>query len=160
VFAVNFQKEVSMSTQPAKLPAPSSDVLTWLGTDLDTFISGLQQRMSDASRASCESIAADLLRIHPLLRLALRFWWQTGEIPDLGSFSGYTVNDLVTGAKGTIQLEPTGVFLMLSTLITDPQKAREQLALPVYGFTPVSDKDAVMPPRTRTAPLKRNATIQ
>jgi hypothetical protein len=149
-----------MSTQPANLPAPTSDVLTWLGTDLDTFISGLQQRMPDASRASCESIADDLLRIHPLLRLALRFWWETGEIPDLGSFSGYTVNDLVTGAKGTIKFEPSGVFLMLSTLITDPEKAREQLAMPVYGFTPVGDRDAVTPPRTRIMPLRRNATIQ
>jgi hypothetical protein len=127
---------------------------------METFVSGLQQRIPDASRTSCESIADDLLRVHPLLRLALRFWWETGEIPDLGEFSGYTVNDLQTGAKGTIQLEPTGVFLMLNTLITDPQKAREQLAMPVYGFTPVSEDNIVMPPMTRVLPPRRKAQNQ
>lgn len=137
---------------------PSSDLLTWLGIDKEAFVSGLQQRIPDESRLSCESLADDLLRIHPLLRHAFKVWWDTAEISDLGEFSGYTVSDLLTGAKGTIKFEPTGAFLMLNTLITEPQKAREHLATPVYGFTPVCESQMEMPPMTRDLPPKK--TIQ
>jgi hypothetical protein len=144
-----------MSTQPAfatpHAPLPNSDLLTWLGIDNETFISGLEQRTPGVTRKACVSVAEDLRRIHPVLRLAFKHWWETGEMADLGSFSGYTVNDLLTGAKGTIRFRPTGVFLMLDTLITDPEKAIEQLARPVHGFIPPSSTERIMPARRNSA---------
>jgi hypothetical protein len=116
---------------------------------METFVSGLQQRVPDMTRKVCESVGGDLLKIHPVLRLAFKFWWETGEIPDLGSFSGYTVNDLQTGAKGTISFKPTGLFLMLNTLITDPEKAKAQLSRPVRRFIPPTGENRVMPPRRK-----------
>lgn len=142
-----------MSTQPAFSatlpPPPSSDVLTWLGIDKETFVSGLQQRIPDVTRKVCESVGDDLLKIHPVLRLGFKFWWVTGDIPDMGSFSGYTVNDLLTGAKGTRTFRPTGLFLMLNTLIADPEAAKEQLTRPVHGFIPPPAENRVMPPRRK-----------
>ena len=142
-----------MSTQTpvpeAFLPTPSSDVLTWLGIDLDAFISGLHQRMPDTTRKVCESIGDDLLSLHPVLRHAFKFWWNTGEIPDLGSFSGYTVNDLTSGTKGTIKFRPSGLFLMLSMLISDPERANAQLTSRICGFKPCSDSERVLPARRK-----------
>lgn len=148
--------------QPAPIDAhqaeKNSDDLSWLGIDMDTFVAGLQQRMPDAARSVCESIGDDLLKIHPVLRLAFKLWWETGEIPDLGEFSGYTVNDLMTGAKKTLKFEPTGLFLMLDTLIRDPEKAKEQLAHRVCCFVPSTEKDRVVPPMTRVSPSRRKVS--
>jgi hypothetical protein len=117
---------------------------------METFVSGLQQRFPTATKKVCESIGDDLLTIHPVLRLGLKFWWETGEVPDLGSFSGYTVNDLLTGAKGTIKYNPCGVFLTLNSLITDPVRAKEQLSHRVRDFVvPATGPNRVMPPRRK-----------
>ncbi len=122
--------------QPAPIDAhqaeKNSDDLSWLGIDMETFVSGLQERMPGNSTKLDRALADSLLTIHPLLRPAFKQWWETGEIPDLGDISGYTVNDLLTGAKGTIEFKPTGLFLTLDTLIRDPEKAKEQLARRVH----------------------------
>jgi len=132
-------------------PPPGNDVLTWLGIDRETYLSGLQERIPDVTRHVCEAIGDDLLKIHPLLRPAFKIWWETGEIPNLGTFSGYTVLDLLTGAKKTTKFEPSGVFLILNTLITDPEKAKAQLILPVHEFIPAAGPGRVMPPRRKAA---------
>jgi len=67
------------------------------------------------------TLVKSLIPLHPLLRPAFKQWWETGSIPDLGEFSGYTVNDLMT------RFRPSGLFAMLDTLIKDPQTAIEQL---------------------------------
>jgi hypothetical protein len=126
-----------MSTQPAFTsplpPLPSRADLTWLGIDMDAFVADLQQRIPGKSIQLNKTLAENLLQIHPLLRPAFKLWWETGEIADMGSFAGYTVNDLMTGAKGTIKFKPTGLFLMLNTLITDPEKGKQQLQRRIHG---------------------------
>ena len=130
-----------MSTQPVVPPTPSTGVLTWLGIDIDTFVADLQKRIPDKSMKLNKVLAENLLQIHPLLRPAFKQWWETDEIPDMGSFAGYTANDLVTGAKGTIKFKPTGLFLMLTTLITDPDKGKEQLQRRIHGVIHVPEHE-------------------
>ena len=132
---------------------PSTDVLTWLGIDMETFFCGLEQRLPNSSRKVCEAIGDHLLSLHPVLRAAFKIWWDTGNIPDLGSFSGYTVNDFLTGANGKRKFKPTGLFLMLSDLMTDPDSAKERLGRPVHGFVPLAHD-------TRDLPSRRKANEQ
>jgi hypothetical protein len=108
-------------TEEEKQSTSGADVLTWLGIDLNSFASGLQKRMPDISSAVSMTLVKSLIPLHPLLRPAFKQWWETGSIPDLGEFSGYTVNDLMT------RFRPSGLFAMLDTLIKDPQTAIEQL---------------------------------
>jgi len=112
---------VLIMTEEEKQSTSGADVLTWLGIDLNSFASGLQKRMPDISSAVSMTLVKSLIPLHPLLRPAFKQWWETGSIPDLGEFSGYTVNDLMT------RFRPSGLFAMLDTLIKDPQTAIEQL---------------------------------
>ena len=135
----------------ATCPLPNSDLLTWLGIDHEAFIAGLQQRISDVTTGACEIVGNSLINIHPVLRLGFRFWWETGQIPEMGSFSGYTADDLATGAKGTIKLEPTGIFLMLNTLMIDPEKAKMQLQQRVHRVILADPSNRVLPPREKAS---------
>jgi len=85
------------------------------------------------------TLVKSLIPLHPLLRPAFKQWWETDEIPDMGSFAGYTANDLITGARGTIKFKPTGLFLMLTTLITDPDKGKDQLQRLIHGVIHVPE---------------------
>ena len=138
-------------SEEEKLFTLSSDVLTWLGIDLNSFASGLQERMPDISPKVSMTLVKSLIPLHPLLRPAFKQWWETGSIPDLGEFSGYTVNDLMTGAKGTPKYRPSGLFAMLDTLIKDPKTAIEQLNSRRDIVIPATGADRPLPPR-RKAP--------
>jgi hypothetical protein len=111
-----------------------SEELTWIGIEMDAAVFGLRQRQTILSRKVSETIVEDLLQLHPILKPSFLHWWDTGEILNVGPFSGYTANDLMTGAKAGREFAPSGIFLMLNTLIRDPKKAVEQLHSRVSGF--------------------------
>jgi hypothetical protein len=113
-----------------------SEDLTWMGIEMDAAVFGLCQRQTILGRKVAESIVEHLLQLHPTLQPAFLHWWDTGEILDIGPFSGYTANDLITGTKGTRRLAPSGMFLILDTLVRDPKTAIEQLHSRVCGFRP------------------------
>lgn len=110
--------------------------LTWMGIEMDAAVFGMRQRQTILSRKVAETIVEHLLQLHPTLQPAFLHWWDTGEILDIGPFSGYTANDLITGAKGNRAFAPSGMFLMLDTLVRDPKTAIEQLHSRVCGFRP------------------------
>ncbi len=111
-----------------------NEELTWMGIEMDAAIFGLRQRQTILSRKVSEAIVEDLLQLHPTLHPAFLHWWDTGELPNIGPFSGFTANDLMTGIKINRKFAPSGMFLMLDTLVRDPEKAIEQLHAPVCGF--------------------------
>ena len=111
-----------------------SEELTWMGIEMDAAVFGLRQRQTIMSRTVSESIIESLLKLHPTLHPAFLHWWDTGEIQNIGPFSGFTANDLMTGIKINRKFAPSGMFLMLDTLIRDPEKAVEQLHSRVCGF--------------------------
>lgn len=113
-----------------------SEELTWMGIEMDAAVFGLRQRQTVLSRKVAESLVESLLQLHPTLQPSFLHWWDTGEIPDIGPFAGYTSNDLMTGAKGNRTFAPSGMFLMLDTLVRAPERAIEQLQSRVCGFRP------------------------
>jgi hypothetical protein len=113
-----------------------SEEFTWIGIEMDAAVFGLRQRQTILGCKVAESIVEHLLQLHPTLQPAFLHWWDTGEILDIGPFSGYTANDLMTGAKGNRTFAPSGMFLMLDTIVRDPERAIEQLHSRVCGFRP------------------------
>lgn len=113
-----------------------SEQLTWMGIEMDAAVFGLRQRQTILGSKVAESIVEHLLQLHPALQPAFLRWWDTGEILDIGPFSGYTANDLMIGAKGNRTFAPSSMFLMLDTLVRDPEKAVEQLHGRICGFRP------------------------
>jgi hypothetical protein len=99
-----------------------SDNLNWLGINLDSLVLEVQKRTSKSLEGSRE-LSQDIIRINPVFRTAFKHWWETGNLQDVGEYSGYTLNDLVTGIKGTGKLNPIGAFLTLDWLSREPEKA-------------------------------------
>lgn len=115
-----------------------SEELTWMGIEMDAAVFGLRQRQTILGRKAGETLIEHLLELHPTLHPAFLHWWDTGEVLDLGSFHGYTAHDLLDGTNEGRKFAPSGMFLMLDTLIRDPEKAIEQLHSRVCGFRPHS----------------------
>lgn len=111
-------------------------LLRMLGLDWDSFVAGLQERVDGMSPRRARETGEDLLAIHPSIQPAFVEWYRTGEIPAIGPIEGYTADDLLKGNADRMPLKPTGVFLMLNTLITNPQRAKEQLTRGITRLIP------------------------
>jgi len=116
--------------------ASKTTLLTMLGLDQESFFKGLQQRVAGMSPRRAGETGEDLLAIHPSLHPAFVHWYETGEIPPVGPIHGYTAEDLLKGNADRMPLKPTGVFLMLNTLMTNPERAREQLRQGIVRLIP------------------------